>query len=176
MSMEAEVGGGLELGNFSLKTLIEIGATLDSIHKHLKGIRKIEEAYEFGAVQVILRGTATSDSASDTIEIGLGGPSYGRVWQVHRLTVGGALWTTTAAGQALVVVSPSKTLTPALSDIADQAGSLPSVAYYGAGQLVVRHPNHLRVVFLTPTATTQYAVGGQAIDLPDRHLRLETES
>lgn len=173
MSMQAEVGAGLDLGEFSLQTLVGIGATLDGIHKHLQRLAKAEEAYQFGAVQVRLSQTATSDSGSSTLEIGLGGPAYGRLWQVRSLIVGGSLWSTTVLGSALVVLSPSRSLTPPLTDIVDEAGSLPSVAQYSSSQIVVRHPNQLRVVILTPTATTLYAVGGYVTDMPDKRERIE---
>jgi hypothetical protein len=174
MSLDADVGAGIELGGFSLKALLDIGATLDGMHATLKKVHRLEEAYEFGAVQVRLNGTATSDSGSDTIEMGLGGPTYGRMWQLRSLAVGGVQWTTTVAGSALVVVSSARNLTPALPDIVDVAGSLPAVSQYGTSQIVIRHPNHLRVVILTPTASTQYAAGGYATDLPDKRERIET--
>src|ERR1019366_7835551 len=81
MSLDADVGAGIELGGFSLKALLDIGAELGGMHATLKKLRRNEEAYQFGAVQVRLNGTAPSDSGSDTIEMGLGGPTYGRMWQ-----------------------------------------------------------------------------------------------
>ena len=173
MSMEVASGADLELGGFTLKALFDIGATLDGIHAQLRKTHDLEEAYQFGGIQVKLQGVASSDSGSHTIEIGLGGPTYGRLWQVRVLVVGGPLWTQTVAGTALVVVSSARNLTPALTDIVDEAGSLPSVSQYSTGQIIVRHPNHLRVVILTPTGSTQYAVGGWATDLPDKRERTE---
>lgn len=167
MSLDAEVEAGFDLGPFSLKALAEIGATLNGMHKQLKKLAAYEEAYQFGATSVALRGTTTTDSAGDSAEIGLGGPTYGRLWQIRTLAVGGSLWTTTVAGTALVVIGPSRTVTPALTDIVDESTSLPNVTQYGSGQLVVRHPNHLRIVLLSPTAATVYAAGGWATDLPD---------
>ena len=173
MSLDAEVGANVELGQFSLGAIMGLGATLDGIHQQLKKLHDLEEAYQFGGTQVRLSMTATSDSNGDTIEIGLGGPGYGRLWQIRSLVVGGALWTTTVAGTALVHISPNRTMTPPLTDIVDEAGSLPSVAQYSTSQLVVRHPNHLRVVILTPTVSTVYAAGGWATDMPDKRERIE---
>lgn len=170
MTMEAEVGGGIELGEFSLKALAGVQGSFDGVLHELKKIAKYEEAYQFGAVEVALRGSASSDAAGDSVVIDLGGPAYGRLWQLRRLVVGGALWTSTVAGSALVVVSTQRSSTPPLPDIADQAPSLPNVATYSTGQVIVRNPNHLYVVFLSPTASTLYAVGGAATDIPDsRH-------
>jgi len=175
MTMEVATGADLELGGFTLKALFDIGATLDGIQKILKATHDREEAYQFGAVRVKLANVATSDSASDSLEIGLGGPQYGRLWQINSLVVGGVLWTTTVAGSALVFLTAVKTVTPALPDIVDEAGSLPSVSQYSTGQIIVRHPQHIRIVILTPTATTQYAAGGWATDMPDRRTRIEVE-
>lgn len=174
MSVEVASGADLELGGFTLKALFDIGATLDGIHTQLRKMHDLEEAYQFGGVQVKLQAVASSDSGSDTFEIGLGGPTYGRLWQVRVLVVGGPLWTTTVAGTALVVVNSARNLAPALTDIVDEAGSLPSISQYSTGQIVVRHPNHLRVVIYSPTASQQYAVGGYATDLPDKRERIET--
>lgn len=176
MSLGAGVDAEVDLGPLVFELMGGIKASLDSLTKAIKRTRDIEDAYQFGAVEVMLRSAAVSGSSGSLI-LGLGGPPYGRLWEVKRLTVGGALWTSTVAGQAIVVVSPaSGQLTPTLADVADQAGSLPSVAYYSTRQLVVRHPNHLYVVILTPTATTQYAVGGTATNFPDKRLALETEN
>lgn len=170
MTIGAEVSGGIELGELSLGAIMGVGAKFDGLAAQLRKLAAAQDAYQFGAVEIALRGAAQSDAAGDTLAIDLGGPPYMRLWQVRRLTVGGALWTSTVAGQALVVVSPNQVTSPPLSDVADQAGTLPSVAYYSTGQLIVRHPNHLVVVVLTPTVSTTYAVGGAATDLPDsRH-------
>ena len=174
MTMDLDAGAGIELGGSSLSALFRIAGTLDGIHAQLRKLHDVEEAYQFGGVQVRLQGVATSDSNSDTIEIGLGGPTYGRLWQLRSLVVGGPLWTTTVAGTALVTVNSARSLTPALTDIVDEAGSLPTLSQYSTGQVIVRHPNHIRVIILTPTASQQYAVGGWATDLPDKRERIET--
>jgi hypothetical protein len=173
MSLDAEIDAEVDLGPLVLQALVGLGASMDTLNKHLRNIAALEEVYQFGAKQVRLSMTGISDSNGDTFEIGVGGPTYGRLWQVRSLVVGGPLWTTTVAGTALVVIGANKNLTPPITDIVDEAGSLPSVAQYSTSQLVVRHPNHLRVVILTPTGSTQYAVGGWATDMPDKRERIE---
>ena len=175
MSLDAEVGANVELGSFSLAAIAGLGATLDGIHTELKRLRNLEEAYQFGAVKVRLSNSASSDAAGDNLEIGLGGPTYGRLWQVNSLVVGGNLWTSTVAGTALVYVAPTKISTPPLTEVVDEAGSLPSVAQYSTGQIIVRHPGHLRIVILSPTASTPYAAGGWATDLPDNRAPIEVD-
>lgn len=173
MSIEAEAE--VDLGPLVLNALVELGGSLGTLNKHLRNIAKIEKAYEFGAQQVPIRTSALSP-ASGSLVFDLGGPTRNRIWELKRLVVGGPLWTSSVAGTMLIVVSPSAgQLTPALTDIVDQANSLPIVATYGTRQVVVKHPNHLFAVVLTPTASTTYAVGGEATDFPDKLLPIALE-
>ena len=175
MSIDAEVGAEVELGGFSLQTLLGMAASLDGIHQSLKKLHNLEEAYQFGAVRVKLANSSTSNAAGNSLEVGLGGPTYGRQWQVRRITIGGSLWTTAVEGSALLVVGPTVSTNPPLTDIADEVASLPSNGFYSTGQLIVRHTDHLRVVILSPTASTVYAVGGVATDMPDKREPIRTE-
>ena len=175
MSLDAEVGANVELGSFSLAAIAGLGATLDGIHHELKRLRNLEEAYQFGAVKVRLSNSGSSDSAGDNLEIGLGGPAYGRLWQVNSVVIGGNLWTSTVGGTALLYVAATKMATPPLTEVVDEAGSLPTVGQYSTGQIIVRHPSHLRIVILSPTASTAYAAGGWATDLPDNRAPIEVE-
>ena len=173
MSLDAEVGAGVELGGASLSALFGIAGTLDGIKQQLAKLHNLEESYQFGAIQVELGASASSDAAQDTFEIDLGGPSYGRLWQVRGLIVGGPLWSSTRAGTALVVVNSAQNLTPVLSDVVDSMSSLPAILHYSTSQLIVRHPNHLRIVIASPTASAQYVAGGGATDMPDKRERIE---
>lgn len=175
MTLGAELDAEVDVGPLTLEGMIGLKASLDGIAKTLRNIQKLETAYQFGSVKVQLRNTGTSDSNGDAFEIGLGGPSYGRLWQVNSLVVGGPLWTTSAQGSAIVVVSSAKSITPPLPDIVDQAGFLPAVAQYSTGQIIVRHPAHLRIVILGPSENTLYAAGGAATDMPDRREPIEVE-
>ena len=179
MSLDAEVDAELDLGPMFLEVLGGVRAGIETLNKRLRNIAKIEEAYQFGAVEVMIRKAATS-AASGSLIVGCGGPAYGRLWEVKRLTVGGQLWTTSVNGTAIVAMGSTPdgqaALTPPLSDIVDNASSLPSIAFYSTRQITVRHPNHLFVVILSPSATTQYVVGGQATDYPDKRLLLDTEN
>ena len=94
---------------------------------------------------------------------------------MRRLTIGGVLWTSTVAGSALVVVGPSQTVTPPLPDVNDSVAALPNNGFYSTGQLLVRHPDHLRIVILNPTASTQYSVGGTVTEMPDKREPIRTE-
>lgn len=176
MSLEGDLGAEVSLGGFSLETLVGLRAGMDSLVAKIDRIAKIEEAYQFGAVEVSLRGATVSTSDSVIAPIDLGGPTYGRVWQLRRLIVGGAQWGSTVAGSALVVVSANQpSATPPISDVVDQAETLPLPALYGTGQVIIRHPNHLYIVFLSPTASTTYGVGGAATDMPDKRERIDVD-
>ena len=174
MSLSAEADAGINLGGFSLETLVGIRAGLEPLAATIDRIAKIDEAYQFGSVEVPLRSSQASDSNSDTIVMCLGGPTYGRIWQLRRLVVGGALYTSSVNGTALVVVSAATpSTTPPLADVVDEAASLPLPSTYSTGQIIIRHPNRLWVVILSPTASTQYSVGGGATDMPDKRERIE---
>lgn len=177
MTIGAEMDAEVDLGPLVLESIVGLKASFDSLSKHLRNIAKVEAAYQGGVTELPIRKVATS-AASGNLIIGCGGPAYGRLWEVKRLTVGGVLWTSTVSGQAIVVIGSVSDgqVTPPLTDVADQAGTLPNVAYYSTRQLVVRHPGHLFVVIIAPTAATQYAVGGQVSDFPDRRLLLDTEN
>ena len=172
MTIGAEIGGGVELGSTSLGVIAAVGAKFDGLAAQVRKLLAEQDAYEFGAVEVALRGAATSTASGATVVIDLGGPAYGRLWQVRRLVVGGAQWGDTAAGTALVVVAPNASATPPTSDVADFTATIPNSAFYSTGQVIVRNPARLYIVVLTPTASTTYAVGGAATDMPDRRHRI----
>ena len=174
MTIGAEIGGGVELGSTSLGVIAAVGAKFDGLAAQVRKLLAEQNAYEFGAVEVALRGAATSAASGATLVIDLGGPAYGRLWQVRRLTVGGAQWGDTVAGTPLVVVAPQASTTPPTSDVADFSGTIPNTAFYSTGQVVVRNPARLYMVILTPTASTTYAVGGAATDMPDSRHRIVT--
>ncbi|MHB1475314.1 MAG: hypothetical protein ACYCV4_17165 [Dermatophilaceae bacterium] len=174
MTIGAEIGGGVELGSTSLGVIAAVGAKFDGLAAQVRKLLAEQDAYEFGAVEVALRGAATSTASGSTLVIDLGGPTHGRLWQVRRLVVGGAQWGSVVAGTALVVVGGSASITPPTSDVADYSAAIPNVAFYSTGQLVVRNPSRLYMVVLTPTASATYAVGGAATDMPDRRERIVT--
>jgi hypothetical protein len=168
---ELDIDAEASVGDLHLEALFALGAEVQGLRGDLAKLLKLEQEYERkGPVFVALQGGATSDSASDPLVIDLGGPAALRAWEVRQLVIGGLLWSSTVAGNALAIVSsatPMPLQVPGLASIQDQAPSLPSIAFYSAGQFRLRHPNHLFIVILSPTATTPYTVGGDAFDLPD---------
>lgn len=107
-----------------------------------------------------------------TIGIGLGGPQLGRMWHVRRLAISGSQWSTTVAGTGEVYVTTLDSAAMALirdaSQLVDQASgttpALPSNAFYGQGEIVVVHPEHISIVIVGGTDSTQYIVSLQSED------------
>jgi len=175
VSLQAEADVGAGVGPLSVEILAGLKASFDGLTSEMRKRRQLEEAYQFGAVEVALRGSGMSDSGGDTLIIDLSGPTYGRLWQVRRVTVGGPLWTTSVGGSVLFVVSSNQpSAAPPLSDIADEAATLPTNGFYSTGQFVVRHPNHLFVLILSPDESKGYAAGGAATDFPDKRQPITT--
>jgi hypothetical protein len=172
---ETEVGASFSIGDFLLGVKAELFGKLDGIDKRLASILQREEQYEReGPVFVALSAAGVVDANQDPLYLDLGGPSYGRAWEVRQLVIGGVTWATTVAGYALVLVqstAPSTLVGVGLSGIQDEASgstpALPSVAFYSSGQFHVRHPNHVYVAVIGGTASTPYVVAGDAFDVPD---------
>lgn len=176
---DLDLGASLSVGEQSVQLLAGIKASMDGMTARLDKVLAAQEDYQrHGPVRISLRRVGTANSSGSAFALDLGGPTYGRLWEVRRLVVGGATWGTTAAGTAQVVVlptSPETTTDPAMTDVVDEAASLPSRAFYSSGQLVVRSPQRLWVVILSPTASQSYAAGGEGFDVPDRPTRLAAQ-
>ncbi len=170
---EAEVGGQFSIGDLVLGAKVDILAELGEIRQHLKSIRELEARYEReGPVQVALQGQASTASTVVPIFIDLGGPSFGRLWEVRQLAVGGLTWATTVAGTGQVQVAPAvQNAAAPVGTLQDVATAMPNIAFYSAGQFRVVWPNHIFIVIVGGTASTQYTAGGDALDLPDRPSR-----
>ena len=170
---EADISAGLSVGDLSLHALAGIKASIDGMTARLDKVLAAQDDYQrHGPVQLSMRAAQVSNAAGDAIVFDLGGPSYGRLWEVRRLVIGGATWSSVVGGTALVTISSTSSADPALTDVMDQAGSLPSPAFYSSGQAVLRNPQRLIVVILSPTASTTYSTAGAGFDVPDEARRL----
>lgn len=117
------------------------------------------QPFAFPRVGSVVIPTPTADAVID-----LGGPTQGRVWDLRVLTVGGLTFATTAAGTALVVVSaqqPAKASDVGLSNIVDQANSLPLPAGYSVGQIRISYPDRFYVLIMAGTAGQEYVAAGR---------------
>jgi hypothetical protein len=168
---EAGLGAHFELGPVSLAAMAGLTSATQQLAKAQSDWIEQEKEYQrIGPVFVQLMGSCPTDSASDPLVLDLGGPAPGRCYEVRQLVIGGVLWSTTVAGNALVLVQPSapapKTA-PGLGTVQDVASSLPNVAFYSSAQFRVQHPNHIFVVIISGTASTTYQVSGDAYDVPN---------
>lgn len=166
----AELETRISIGEASLDALVKIESGLSNVSDLLGKLLALQSDYQQrGPVYVPVGGQAAANSSGNTFAIDLGGPAALRRWELRQLVVGGVLFSSTVAGTALLIQSPSiaGAFEPALPNVEDQAAAMPKIAFYSSGQILVRHPNHLFVVILNPTASATYTVGGEALDAPD---------
>lgn len=171
---EAEVGGEFRLGQFLFGAKADLELKLDGIGKRLDDILAREKLYqEEGPTFVALNGAANLPSGTPgPTSIDLGGPQYGRVWEVRAVIIGGITWATTVAGVAQLVPSPTcPSAAVPVGMCQDVISTLPASKFYSSGQFRVVHPNHVFVLIVGGTASTVYTVGGDALDLPAVPLR-----
>jgi hypothetical protein len=129
-------------------------------------------------VSVRLVGSGLTD-ASGNVWIGLGRVPQGRTYYVRNLVVGGATWSTTATGTCIVAVTPSDAITndtqpstnyvrDAIPPVGGGAATLPGIAWYEAGQFVVRSQETLMVFITNGTAAsgTAYVAAATVDNLP----------
>lgn len=169
--MTDESGEGLDLW---AALHLDFSTHLQKMDQYLEKLMAVEAAYEEQGPVFHRRGNgATSDASGSSFVIDLGGPAVHRRWEVRNIVVGGLTWTT-VTGSALVVVGGARPPAPgsvSMNDVRDQAPVLPNPAFYSSGQLVLRNPERLYIVVLTPAASTDYVAAASIIETPDRPLR-----
>lgn len=149
---------------------VQLGRIAQGVEKGNANARKLREIAR-ARIPFPVRLMASGVCPSPTAPFGLnfGGPDPGFFWVVRRIVVGGLLWSTTAAGSAEVYVhgfggaqgsitSGSGTVAGvrALSDLVDEAATLPSKGFYSNEQVIVQPTESLSVVVVTGTAGQQY--------------------
>lgn len=105
------------------------------------------------------RAQAICPSPTANFSMLLGTPSMGRVRSLRRLVVGGTNITTSAAGTAYVIVSPTDPITTSvdITSMVDKTNNaFPQVAFYGTSEILLRNPDRLWVVINGGTANQQY--------------------
>lgn len=153
----AEEGSGLE---------VDLGGSLHlAIGGLEKSTKRLAQALQYGTVD--LNRDKRVPAAGGTIFIDLGGPARGYKWELRRLIVGGATWSTTVGGIANLNIMPALAA-DTIAGMVDNAPSLPDVAFYGGGEVVVRASNHLFVVIVGGDAGVQYNATGMALEFVDR--------
>jgi hypothetical protein len=149
-----------------LEVVASVGASLDRFSDHLdrqaaEDHARRERARARVPMRVRFNNSAISDAGADPLVIDVGGPEAGFYWLARRLLIGGVTWKSAVGGTAEIYVSAGGhpwPLSRNLSDMVDQATSLPSKAFYSNEQILVHPREKLYVIVDTPTASTQYIV------------------
>lgn len=117
--------------------------------------------------------------ASGLGEVDLGGPNQGRVWNVRSITVSGTDPSVAVTGRLDVYVTGSNLgQFTALSSIGtadwrDYSSSLPSVAFYGVGEMRVLPNERLRLIFSTVAGGTNLSGSILVEDFEDASLAVQ---
>ena len=171
----AGVAGEVALGPLDL--LAGIALKLDTVASRFQKLIDREWNYEKqGPISVQMGSAGTSAASFVPLWLDLGGPAYGRVWEVRQLLVASNYVSQAVTGMIEVVLSPTALPgqePPAAwcQDFSTATAAIPGYTYYSAGQFRVRHPNHIWVVIIGGAASTLYQATGDALDTPDRPLR-----
>lgn len=113
-----------------------------------------------------LTASATADSAGNALLVFDPVPR-GEHWELRRLVVGGATWTTAAAGTAVVYGTSGQVVDdPPLGSVLDEAASLPNVAFYLGAQALLVGGERLVVAVTGGTAGQQYLAVAQIVSIP----------
>lgn len=159
------VEADLSLG--PVEAMASIGVELGKHTAEMVAWRKREWERSRVPASVRLWANAIIPSPTTRTGINLGGPDPGFYWLVRRLIVGGVAWKTAAAGTAEIYITGlsggqgGAVTGPiisalALSDMVDQAPSLPNKAYYSNQQFMIQEQENLMVVIDSGTAAQQY--------------------
>lgn len=141
-----------------------LGATVDVVSGAAATMKRIARRLDAAPMQPVSREYPSSGivPAGGFLVLWLAGPDQGHYWQVRSIVVGGATPATVAAGRADVFITATDLrLAPSvaaigLNDWRDQRAALPSVGFYGSGQMRVGQGQELFVVLSTATPAQQY--------------------
>lgn len=159
-------------------------ATLNAHHRADAERRKRETARARTPVVARLISNVAIGAGAPRTAVSLGGPDPGYYWMVRRLIIGGVTWKTVAAGTAEIYISGLSAAQGAgitgpmvsglaLSDLVDQAPSLPNKAFYSDQQMMLQAQENLLIVIDGGTATQTYVAAAQVQVF--RTLAAETE-
>lgn len=166
--ISAKLGFSVELGQEQLAATKKLNATLDPTRM-------------MQPVNFRTQGSAIANAAGvAVIQFSPAGPDQGHLWVVHSLVVGGDTWATTAAGSAELYVSAMDLRTlngtsPPLTDLVDQAATLPLPATYGDQQVTLRNGEDLYMRIVGGTSGQQYVASARGVDYQEG-VRKQTDS
>jgi hypothetical protein len=155
--------------------LLRIGDALDAVVKETTSTRRAIQDSTTRANTYKMVGSATADTAGNALIV-LDSCPQGQRWVVRKVVVGGVTWATTAAGNALLLVtsSPPANVDAPISlvnveDATNNPGAgagtgLPSIAFYDEGDMIVLAPNEWLCVYVYGGTSTQVYMATARVD------------
>ena len=150
-----------------LKLWADVGLTLGKqLDAHTEATNKLLRRLERNTPVNYSTNASGVFPAAGNLVLSLGTPDQGTYWEVESCVVGGSDQNVAAAGTAGLYVSgflpPSGTSqSPGLTSLADQAKTLPNVAFYGGRDIVVNDQEYLFLIVFGGTAAQQYQANAQ---------------
>lgn len=149
----------------------KLNLTLDGIGKHMKRMdavwlqRATDEHRNF-----FTRGSGICTGT--TFDFSIGGPQAGRVHDLRGIRVGGPLITSSPTYTAIyIMVSPTDPVVSGALDTSSMVDNttltLPQVAFYGTGEISVRHPDKVWVVVVGGSNNQQFVANARWEDYKD---------
>lgn len=131
---------------------------LQSLDGHTHALASSRES---APKRIPLDATSTADASGNALLVFDRVPQ-GESWDLYRLVVGGVQWSTAAAGTAVVYRTSSQaSTTPSLTQVFDEATSLPNVSFYLAKQVSLIAGESLVVYVSGGTTGQQYVASAQ---------------
>lgn len=146
---------------------LRFGQVMDQVERAQRELVDwLQKASEVPADGENLISGASGSSGDLVILVPLLDPQPGRVHLLRRVTVGGQLYSTTAAGTCLLIKtgSPPNPLNLDTGSIVAAFGSLPTTQFYSNEQIAVHFPDNIFVAIKTPTASTTYVARAGYVD------------
>jgi len=158
------VGAELDVNIGSL--LLDLRAGIAKLSDSMKTLAKEWEYARRGPVFVQLAGTCNVNAAQADSVVDLGGPAYGRAWEVRNLAVSYVTFNKTVTGEALFIVSSSAPVGATGVALQWYMGTLPATQAFSSYQFRIEHPNHVFGIITAGAASTAYSLAGDAMDVP----------
>lgn len=153
-----------EAPNLELEAFAKLSVTLGNLNDELAAQRRLR-AQPSPAPVFFATARHVDMGATGIARVRFDGPPQGMFWYVRSIVVGGLDPTVVAAGAADVYVIAgagsvsSASFIPSLMDWRDRANSLPTIAFYGRGELELRMAESLTIRFSGCTNGQTYACG-----------------
>ena len=152
----------VHLGSLMLDLKVGVG----ELAKTMKILAEEWKYPERGPVFVQLAGTANVNAAQADAVVDLGGPAYGRFWEVRNLAVSYVAFNKTQTGEALFYVGSTAPIGATGVGLEWYVAVLPATYSFGSYQFRVEHPNHVFCVVTGGAASTPYAISGDTLEGP----------